>query len=147
MALIYMEISIVSKDFNLGLVLAHITLKETSEWLFLSEYQEETIEIRFESTGTKRKYNHVRDGNDDQYANVTAQGITCFFPFPAGYLFSNQPRPPGFYLVKQMGTVCPVQDILLHFETVTNCTWIYAWGIIIYNMGCSATRGINSNRR
>jgi len=28
---------------------------------------------------------------------------------------------------------------------VTNCTWIYAWGIIIYNMGCSATRGINSN--
>lgn len=65
MALIYMEISIVSKDFNLGLVLAHISLKETSEGLFLSEYQEETLEIRFESTGTQLKYNHVRDHGPD----------------------------------------------------------------------------------
>ena len=96
MALIYMEISIVSKDFNLGLVLAHITLKETSEWLFLSEYQEETLEIRFESTGTKRKYDHVRDGNDDQYANVTAQGITCFFHFQLVNYPAISPVHQGF---------------------------------------------------
>ena len=65
MALIYMEISIASKVFNLGLVSAHISLKETSEGLFLSEYQEETLEIRFESTGTQHKYNHVRDHGPD----------------------------------------------------------------------------------